>query len=169
MTGRLLVAGIAALMFGLVGAGCGSDDNGSSSTPATEAAQSEGGSAESEAEKEKESESEGERTECKKPATSDPTGLPSGFPTPSEVTVTEARKDGPSAVVEGYFAADLDAAYSGYEAEVKKAGYKILFQEKEEHDAEISYSGGSRTGQIALRDTCSEPETTRVHITNRPG
>ena len=45
---------------------------------------------------------------------------------------------------------------------------KILFTEKEDHDAEISYKGSGRTGQIALRDDCSESDTTRVHITNRP-
>ena len=44
----------------------------------------------------------------------------------------------------------------------------MLFTEKEEHDAEISYQGDGRSGQIALRDDCSESATTRVHITSRP-
>ena len=47
-------------------------------------------------------------------------------------------------------------------------GYQVLFTEKEEHDAEISYKGSKRTGQIALRDDCTESDTTRVHITSRP-
>jgi hypothetical protein len=51
---------------------------------------------------------------------------------------------------------------------VSEAGYTVLFNEKEEHDAEISYKGSGRTGQIALREICSESDTTRVHITSRP-
>jgi hypothetical protein len=117
---------------------------------------------------EKSSESEGARTACKKEATSKPTGLPAAFPMPGEMTVTEVRKDGPTNVIDGYWTSGLDEAYTEWKEHVERAGYKILFDEKEEHDAEISYKAGSRTGQIALRDDCSEDETTRVHITNRP-
>ena len=113
-------------------------------------------------------ESESAKTECKAAATSEPTGLPAAFPVPGELTVTEVRKDGPTNVVDGYWTAGLDEAYDEYKDQVTEAGYTILFTEKEEHDAEISYKGSGHTGQIALRDDCSESDTTRVHITSRP-
>jgi hypothetical protein len=116
---------------------------------------------------EKESE-EGARTACKAPALSGETGLPAAFPIPGELTLTQTRKDGPSTVVDGYWTADLNEAYEKYKDQVEQAGYTILFDEKEEDDAEISYKGSGRTGQIALREDCSESDTTRVHITNRP-
>jgi hypothetical protein len=121
-----------------------------------------------ESESEKERESEGSKTACKAPATTDETGLPAAFPMPGELTVTQVRKDGPTNVVDGYWTSGLDEAYREYKEKVEQAGYTILDQEKEEHDAEIAYKSGDRTGQIALRANCSEDETTRVHITNRP-
>ncbi|HZO61767.1 MAG TPA: hypothetical protein VFB35_02185 [Gaiellaceae bacterium] len=116
----------------------------------------------------KDKESEGARTACKAPALSGDSGLPAAFPIPGELTLTRTRKDGPSTVVDGYWSADLDEVYGEYKDQVGQAGYSILFDEKEEHDAEISYKGSGRTGQIALRDDCTESDTIRVHITNRP-
>jgi hypothetical protein len=113
-------------------------------------------------------ESEGSKTACKAAATSAPTGLPAAFPVPGELTFTEVRKDGPTNVVDGYWTAGIDEAYKEFKDQVEQAGYTVLFDEKEEHDAEISYKGSGRTGQIALRDDCAEADTTRVHITNRP-
>ena len=113
-------------------------------------------------------ESEGAKTECRKEATTKPTGLPAAFPVPGELTFTDVRKDGPTLVVDGYWTAGIDEAYNEYKDQVEQAGYDILFNEKEEHDAEISYKGSGRTGQIALRDDCMESDTTRVHITSRP-
>ena len=130
-------------------AGCGSSDNGSGET-------------------DKGGESESARTACKAAATSKPTGLPAAFPVPGELTVTQVREDGPTTVVDGYWTSGLDEAYREWKEQIERAGYKVLFDEKEEHDAEISYNGSNRTGQIALRDDCKEAETTRVHITNRP-
>ena len=115
-----------------------------------------------------EEESEEARTACRAEATSAETGLPAAFPLPGEVTITEVRTDGPTKVVDGYWAAGLDEAYEEWTRAVDEAGYDTLFTEKEEHDAEISYKGSGRTGQIALRDNCSEDDTTRVHITSRP-
>jgi len=112
-------------------------------------------------------ESEGTKLACKAAATSEPTGLPAAFPVPGELTFTEVRKDGPTNVVDGYWSSGLDEAYKEFGDQVKEAGYTILFQEKEKDDAEISYKGSGRTGQIALREDCSESETTRVHITSR--
>src|SRR3954452_7975350 len=137
-------------MLSLVAAGCGSSDSGSSG------------------ETDKGGESESARTACKKPATSKSTGLPAAFPVPGELTVTQVRKDGPTVVVDGYWTAGLDEAYREFKDQVGQAGYQVLFTEKEEHDAEISYKGSKRTGQIALRDDCTESDTTRVHITSRP-
>jgi hypothetical protein len=113
-------------------------------------------------------ESEEAKAECKKEATTKPTGLPAAFPVPGEVTFTDVRKDGPTIVVDGYWTAGIDEAYPEFKDQVEQAGYDVLFTEKEEHDAEISYKGSGRTGQIALRDNCTEDDTTRVHITSRP-
>ena len=113
-------------------------------------------------------ESERAKTECRKEATSQPTGLPAAFPVPGEVTFTQVRRDGPTIVVDGYWDSGLDEAYREYKDQVEQAGYDVLFTEKEEDDAEISYRGPGRTGQIALREDCKEDETTRVHITSRP-
>jgi hypothetical protein len=113
-------------------------------------------------------ESEGSKSACRAEATTQATGLPAGFPQPGELTVTGAHQDGPTRVVDGYWASGLDEAYREYKDQVGEAGYDVLFTEKEDHDAEISYKGDGRTGQIALRDDCSESDTTRVHITSRP-
>jgi hypothetical protein len=150
------------LATGLLAAGCGGDDDdngsGAAATAQTQAA---------EPESETESEGTGEKLACKGQAIKD-TGLPAAFPVPGELTFTEARKDGPSVVVDGYWTAGIDEAYPEFKDQVEQAGYKLLFTEKEEDDAEISYSGSGRTGQIALRGDCKEADTTRVHITNRP-
>ena len=51
--------------------------------------------------------------------------------------------------------------------EFKAAGYKVLFEELEDHDSEVSWQGEGRTGQVALRDECGGDKI-YVHITNRP-
>ena len=140
---------MATLALALLAPGCGGDDKDSKS----------GGGSE---------ESDGARTACKAPATSKKTGLPAAFPIPGELTITQVRKDGPTNVVDGYWTSGLDEAYTEYSDHLEQAGYKVLFAEKEEHDAEISYQGSNRMGQIAFRDDCTEGETMRVHITNRP-
>ena len=139
----LLWAGLG-LTVAIVGAGCGNAQKSSSG------------------------ESDASKTACKAAATTQPTGLPAAFPVPGELTFTQVRKDGPTNVVDGYWASGIDEAYKEFKDQVEQAGYTVLFDEKEEHDAEISYNGSGRTGQIALRDDCSESDTTRVHITNRP-
>jgi hypothetical protein len=95
------------------------------------------------------------------------TKLPAGFPKPDGVTYIESKMQGPTVVVEGTFDGGIDDGYDAYERAVAGAGYDVLFKEKEEHDAEISYEGGSRSGQIALRDECGGDKIL-VHITNRP-
>jgi hypothetical protein len=113
-------------------------------------------------------ESEGNKSACRAPATNAATGFPAGFPRPGELTITGTHRDGPTRVIDGYWTAGLDEAYREYKDEVERASYDVLFTEKEEHDAEISYKGEGRSGQIALRDDCTESDTTRVHITSRP-
>lgn len=113
-------------------------------------------------------ESEGAKTACKAAATTKPTGLPAAFPVPGELTFTQATKDGPTVVVDGYWTAGLDETYNEFKDQVEQAGYTVTSSEKEDHDAEINYKGSGRVGQIALKDNCSESDTTRVHITNRP-
>jgi ABC-type glycerol-3-phosphate transport system substrate-binding protein len=112
-------------------------------------------------------ESEEAQSACRAPASQAGTGLPAGFPRPGELTITAARRDGPTRVVDGYWASDLGEAYDEYQAAVERAGYEITFKEKEAHDAEIAYEGEGRSGLIALRDDCSESDTTRVRITSR--
>jgi len=104
---------------------------------------------------------------CKDTAISQPP-LPADFPQPGELTYTRQQKAGSSLIVDGYWRAGIDEAYKEFKDQVEEAGYKILFSEQEEHDAEISYEASETSGQIALRDDCTEDDTTRVHITNRP-
>jgi hypothetical protein len=146
MIRRFSGATVALLATALLAGGCGDDES------------------------KKGEESEGARTACKAPATTDETGLPAAFPIPGELTITEVRKDGPTNVIDGYWSSDLDEAYPEFKEQVEQAGYEVLFTEKEEHDAEISYAdkANGRSGQVALRDDCSEESTIRVHITNRP-
>jgi hypothetical protein len=122
---------------------------------------------ESEAEKEREKGKSAFAATCEGTALSGDVGLPSGFPKPDGVTYLKTSKAGPSNVVDGTYDGDLDDAYDAYEQAVGDAGYNVLFKEKEEDDAEISYEGGGKTGQIALRDAC-ENDKLAVHITNRP-
>ena len=84
------------------------------------------------------------------------------------MTFTTAQKDGPTVVVDGYWTAGLDEAFKEYKDQVEQAGYTVTSDEKEDHDAEINYKGSGKVGQIALKDNCTESDTTRVHITNRP-
>jgi ABC-type oligopeptide transport system substrate-binding subunit len=121
----------------------------------------------SEAEKEAEKGKSAFEATCEGSALTDDVGLPSGFPKPDGVTYLKTSKAGPSNVVDGTYDGDLDAAYDAYEKAVGDAGYNVLFKEKEEDDAEISYEGGGHTGQIALRDSCDDDKLA-VHITNRP-
>jgi hypothetical protein len=94
--------------------------------------------------------------------------LPPSFPQVENVTFTQQRTDGPTDVVEGYFMGSLEDAYNEYKKELEGAGFKILFDELEEHDSELSWEGEGRTGQVALREECGESDKIYVHITNRP-
>jgi hypothetical protein len=94
--------------------------------------------------------------------------LPPSFPQIENVTYTVQRTEGPTEVVEGYFKGSVKDAHDEYKKELQGAGYKILFDELEEHDSEVSWKGEGRTGQVALREECGDSDKTYVHITNRP-
>lgn len=95
--------------------------------------------------------------------------LPAGFPRPSGVTYVESKKQGPTTLVSGYYEGSLEDAYDAYKDGFDRAGYGILFDEKEQRDAEVSYEDATRAtnGQVALRSQC-ENGNVSVRITNRP-
>jgi len=105
---------------------------------------------------------------CTGTALTDTVKLPTGFPKPDAVTYVKQSEAGPSTVVDGRYDGSLDDAYDDYQAAVETAGYDVLFDEKEDHDAEISYKTDGSSGQIALREECGDSDKTYVHITNRP-
>ena len=95
--------------------------------------------------------------------------LPASFPQIEEdkLTYTRQQTEGPTDVIEGYFHGDVEEAHDEFLKELKGAQFKILFNELEEHDSEISWQGEGRTGQIALREECGDSDKTYVRITNR--
>ena len=94
--------------------------------------------------------------------------LPSNWPELAEVTYTRQATQGPTEVVEGYFAGEIKAAHEDFKRELQEAGFTILFEEREDHDAEVSWKGHGRSGQVALREECGRSDKIYVHITNRP-
>jgi hypothetical protein len=94
--------------------------------------------------------------------------LPPSFPQVENVTYTRQETEGPTDVVQGYFMGSVKDAHDEYKKELEGAGYKILFDELEDHDSEVSWKGEGRTGQVALREECGAGDKIYVHITNRP-
>jgi hypothetical protein len=95
--------------------------------------------------------------------------LPSKFPTLASVTYTKASTQGPTEIVEGYYSGDVKAAHDSFKTAFEGAGYKVLFDELEDHDSEVSWKGQGRSGQVSLREDCGAGSNrTFVHITNRP-
>ena len=122
---------------------------------------------------EKSSEEGGELNEqaqaaCTGAALSATPKLPPSFPQVENVTYTQQRTQGPTNVVEGYWEGSLEDAHDEYKKELEAAGYKILFDELEDHDSEVSWQGEGRSGQVALREECGDNDKIYVHITNRP-
>jgi hypothetical protein len=70
--------------------------------------------------------------------------------------------------MDGYFNGDVREAHDEWKKELQAAGYKILFDELEEHDSEISWKGEGRSRQVALRDECGSSDKIYVQITDRP-
>ena len=122
---------------------------------------------------EKPSEEAGELNEqvqaaCTGAALSATPKLPPSFPQVENVTYTQQRTQGPTNVVEGYWEGGLKDAHDEYKKELEASGYKILFDELEDHDSEVSWQGEGRSGQVALREECGDNDKIYVHITNRP-
>jgi len=139
------------LICGLAVAGCGGGDG----------------------ESESESEAEGERSAafapiCEMSALSGETGLPTGFPTPDSVTYVKSEKEGPSQVVEGFAEGDLEEVYDTWHDDFDSSDYKITFDEREDHDAEISFEGGGQSGQVKLAAECGDGDKLYVRVTSRP-
>jgi hypothetical protein len=123
----------------------------------------------SEAEKEREAGQSGRGTvTCEGSAMSGTPALPAGFPTIDGITYVSSKETGPSTVIDGYADRELGDLYDDFNSKLEDAGYAILFNEKEEDDAEVSYrtKDESSEGQVALR-SCDEDRTS-VHITARP-
>ena len=125
-----------------------------------------GGKSEAEKEAEAAGKVSGEAT-CEGTALAGATGLAEGFPKPSGVTYVKTQKDGPTTVVNAFYKGDLDAAYNAYKDAFQPAGYDVTFNEKEDHDAEVSYEkSGGTTGLVALKDECDNGNIS-VRITSR--
>jgi hypothetical protein len=105
---------------------------------------------------------------CRGSALSAAPKLPPSFPQVENVTYTQQRTQGPTNVVEGYWEGGLKDAHDEYKKELEASGYKILFDELEDHDSEVSWQGEGRSGQVALREECGDNDKIYVHITNRP-
>ncbi len=91
--------------------------------------------------------------------------LPTGFPQPAEVTYTGQVAKGPTSVVKGYFAGDIDAAFDTYKNAFKDP-FEVEDSEHEEVDAEIEFKGSDKEGQVKLLQTCKD--RTSVTLTIRP-
>jgi hypothetical protein len=91
--------------------------------------------------------------------------LPTGFPQPAEVTYTSQVAKGPTSIVNGYFAGDIDKAYDTYKESFKDP-FEVEDSEHEEVDAEIEFKGSGKDGQVKLLQTCKD--RTRVTLTIRP-
>lgn len=92
--------------------------------------------------------------------------LPTGFPSPSEVTYTEERMIGPSQIVKGYWEGDIESAFEGYKEAFDGTDYSVTKEEREEVDAEVNFSGEGVAGQVKLLESCKD--RTDVSITVRP-
>ena len=112
--------------------------------------------------------SAGAKIDCRADAFKGDAGLPAKFPIPAEFTVTESTEEGPTRVVVGYWESGIEEAHREWKDRVEEAGFKVTFDELEDHDSEVAYDGSGRTGIIQLRDRCNEDEVTYVRITSRP-
>jgi hypothetical protein len=104
---------------------------------------------------------------CEGSAMSSDAGLPDNFPVLDEVTIVSAEDNGPTHVVNGYGDDEIEGMYREWKDRLQEEQYKILFDELEDKDSEISYetNDGTKEGIIALR-TCDNDKVS-VHITSR--
>ena len=119
-----------------------------------------------------ESEEEGERGEafgpiCELSQLTGETGLPADFPLPGDVTFVKAEDAGPSRIVEGFAEGELESVYDEWHSAFEDSDYDITFDEREDHDAEISFEGGGQSGQVKLADECGDGKI-YARVTSRP-
>jgi hypothetical protein len=117
-------------------------------------------------------EGEGERGEafapiCDMAPMTGASGLPADFPLPGDVTFVKAEDAGPSRIVEGFADGELKDVYDKWHRAFEDTDYDITFDEREDHDAEISFEGGGRSGQVKLADECGEGKV-YARVTSRP-
>jgi hypothetical protein len=107
---------------------------------------------------------------CNGSALSKAPNLPPSWPQieTDKLAYTKQETKGPTTIVEGYFNGDIKEAHDEWKKELQASGYKILFDELEDHDSEVSWQGEGRSGQVALREECGSADKIYVHITNRP-
>ena len=107
---------------------------------------------------------------CDGSALGEAPNLPPSWPQieTDKVTYTKQETKGPTTIVEGYFNGDIKEAHDEWKKELQASGYKILFDELEDHDSEVSWQGEGRSWQVALREECGSADKIYVHITNRP-
>jgi hypothetical protein len=107
---------------------------------------------------------------CKASALSESLRLPSGWPQIEEdkMVYTQQETSGPTEIVEGYFNGSVQDAHDEFQHELEASGFDITFEEVEEHDSEVAWKGEGRTGIVAIRDECGEPDKMYIRITNRP-
>ena len=116
---------------------------------------------------------EGERGEafapiCQMSALSGDTGLPADFPSIDQITYVKSEEAGPSTIVEGYGEGELEDLYNDLHGAFEDSDYDITFDEREDHDAEISFDGGGVSGQVKFADECGEGDKVYVLVTSRP-
>ena len=87
-----------------------------------------------------------EEAACDAPRMAGDPALPDGFPTPSGVTYTSTREEGPGTIVEGRRDGDAGAAADAYRRALAVAGYRVTGAE----DA-VGFAGGGTDGQVRLR------------------
>jgi hypothetical protein len=93
--------------------------------------------------------------------------LPEGFPVPDGVTLTTSTEAGPSTIIAGYFATDLEEAFPAYRDAFTEAGWDVIKDEQEENDAEVFFEHGDVNGQVNMFGECEG--RTKLRITVRPG
>jgi hypothetical protein len=127
------------------------------------------GGGKSDAEKQREAgRSEAFAPICQMSAMSGDTGLPADFPAMGDITFVKSEKAGPSLIVEGYGDGKLEDLYNELHSKFESSDYKITFDEREDHDAEISFEGGGQSGQVKFADECGQEGRVYVRVTSRP-
>jgi hypothetical protein len=99
----------------------------------------------------------------------DSLNLPAGWPQIEEdkMVYTQQETAGPTEIVEGYFNGDVQEAHDEFQRELEATGFTVTFEEVEEHDSEVAWEGEGRTGIVAIRDECGDPEKMYIRVTNR--